>query len=191
MAIFQKLISLFFAFIFSIFGNNVTTKYGVIITKESDGTQSYNRAGYNATYDELLPAAKTNRSNYSSTINEVLRLTNKMRSEKGLSALTLDSKLTEQACVRAEEVAWSGKHSHTRPDLSSWKTMFTDNGYTTGTAGENLAWGYNNAADACAAWKASSGHYENIIDSRFTKIGIGVAQDPETGYLVMVQHFYG
>jgi uncharacterized protein YkwD len=44
--------------------------------------------------------------------------------------------------------------------------------------GENLAVGYWSAADACRAWMASPEHRANILDRRFSMIGVGFARGP-------------
>ena len=152
----------------------------------------YDRSTYSASYNDLLPAARENRSTYKDYISEVLRLTNEMRAEGGIAPLTLDDKLTEQANVRAEEIAWSGLHSHTRPNTRSYSSLFIDNGYKTGTSGENIGWYQKTPAEVCRQWKESPTHYENIMNPVFTRIGIGVAAeaDPSKG-LCWVQHFYG
>jgi len=156
---------------------------------------TYTRLNYSASYSDLLPAAKEHAQTYRDYINEILSRTNKMRAEKGLSALKLNDKLIEQANVRAEEIAWSGKHSHARPgsliEIKYFSSIFKENGLTTGTAGENIGWGYNTPAEVCTAWRNSEGHYENIINPEFKSIGIGVAPDcdPSKG-LCWVQHFY-
>ena len=177
---------------------HVTIYYGFdengkrYILKEEETGRTYDRRLYTAKYNDLLPAAKQNRQTYSAMINEILRLTNAMRAEKGIAPLKLDEKLTEQANVRSEEIAWSGRHSHTRPNLKSYSSLFIENGYTTGLSGENIGWYYPTAAEVCAAWKASPGHYENIMNPEFKKIGIGVAKECDpTKYYVYTQHFYG
>ncbi len=177
---------------------HVTIYYGYdangnrYVLKEEETGKTYDRRLYTAKYSDLLPAAKQNRQTYASVINEILRLTNAMRAEKGIAPLTLSEKLTEQANVRAEEIAWSGRHSHTRPNLKSYSSLFYENGYTSGLSGENIGWYYPTAAEVCAAWKASPGHYENIMNPEFKKIGIGVAKEVDpTKYYAYVQHFYG
>lgn len=158
---------------------------------EKETARRYDRSTYTASYSDLLPAAKANRQTYASYINRVLELTNAMRAEKGIAPLTLDDKLTEQANVRAEEVAWSGQHTHLRPNFKEYSSLFIDNGYKTGTIGENLGWYYSTPEEVCAAWKASESHYENIMNPTFVKIGIGVAAEPDpTKNLCWVQHFY-
>lgn len=167
--------------------NSLGKKY---VLKEEETGRTYDRSTYYASFNDLLPAAKQNRQTYAAYINEVLRLTNQMRAEKGLRPLQLSEKLCTQANVRAEEVAWSGKHSHYRPNLKSYTSIFKENGITTGLAGENLGWYYSSAADVCAAWKASQTHYDNIMNPEFRYIGIGVAAEADpTKNLCWVQHF--
>ena len=63
-------------------------------------------------------------------------------------------------------------------------------GFEEGTAGENLGYGFWTPEEVCLAWKNSRTHYNNIIDPRFTQIGIGVAADPdERGKLCWANHF--
>ena len=93
--------------------------------------------------------------------------------------------------MRAEEIAWSGDHDHYRPNGRYFSSIFKENGYEEGLAGENLGWGYKTPKGVCEAWKASTTHYENIVNPRFNYIGIGVAADPNPdGNLCWVQHFY-
>lgn len=149
-----------------------------------------NRRNFSATYEELLPAARQNREIYRDYINDNLRIINGYRAEKGIAPLRLNEKLTLMACARAEEIAWSGEHSHRRPDGSSCFTIFKDAGYEEGTAGENLGYVYDNPEDVCEAWKNSKTHYENLMNPDFVEVGIGVAADPdERGKLCWANHF--
>ncbi len=149
-----------------------------------------NRRNYSATYEDLLPAARENREKYSDYIEENLRIINSYRAAKGIAPLRLNEKMTVMACARAEEIAWSGEHSHRRPDGSTCFTIFKDAGYETGTAGENLGYVFDNPEDVCLAWKESRTHYKNLMNPDFTEIGIGVAADPdERGKLCWANHF--
>ncbi len=149
------------------------------------------RTFYSAEYNDLLPAARKNRETYREYINEVLRIVNGYRAAEGIAPLTLNENLTIMSCARAEEIAWSGNHEHTRPGLKSFKTIFKEAGYESGLAGENIGWGYATPEAVCQAWKNSPTHYKNIMDPRFTQIGIGVAADadPRAKYC-WTQHFY-
>lgn len=180
-----------------------TLKYGVeysiqrFANKNGDEVELYsgrpvlNRKNFKASYEDLLPAAKENNKKYSTYITNAVSQINNKRVQNGMKALTIDSKLTEQANVRAEEIAWSGQFAHTRPNGSPFRRIFQENGLTTGTAGENIARGYDDPETVCAAWKASETHYANIMDESFVCVGIGVAIDPlPENKLVFVQHFY-
>lgn len=188
---------------------NTDLKYGVfrhqVITtyyeEQPDGTEKavrtevtadvIDRTFYFATYSDLLPAAKQHRETYRSEINEILKIVNEYRAEGGLKPLKLNEELTVISCARAEEIAWSGNHTHTRPNLSSWSSIMRDNGFASGLAGENIGWGFGDPESVCEAWKASKTHYENIMNPEFTEIGIGVAPDADSQRkLCWAQHFY-
>lgn len=173
-------------------------KYGVIrrravttyFEKLEDGTEAavkedvseyYNRIYYSASYEDLLPAAKENADIYKDEISKILKIANEYRAEKGIAPLKLNKELTTVACARAEEIAWSGKHSHYRPNGKYCFSIMEDAGITKGYAGENIGWGFSTAEDVCQAWKNSEGHYENIMNPEFTEIGIGVAPDADPG----------
>ena len=97
---------------------------------------------------------------YTDLINEVYEITNNYRS------------LVEAASIRAKEL--SDSFSHTRPNGSSCFTVLSELGISYGTAGENIAAGYSSPQSVMEGWRSSSGHYQNIISSKFKKIGIGV-----------------
>ena len=109
---------------------------------------------------------------YTDLINEVYEITNNYRSLVGVSSLTLDSSLVKAASIRAKEL--SDSFSHTRPNGSSCFTVLSELGISYGTAGENIAAGYSSSQSVMEGWRSSSGHYQNIISSKFKKIGIGV-----------------
>lgn len=109
---------------------------------------------------------------YTDLINEVYEITNNYRSLVGVSSLTLNSSLVEAASIRAKEL--SDSFSHTRPNGSSCFTVLSELGISYGTAGENIAAGYSSSQSVMEGWRSSSGHYQNIISSKFKKIGIGV-----------------
>ena len=182
-------------------------KYGVIRTrgtvttyvKLEDGSEEvydvevseiYNRLSYYATYEDLLPAAEENKKKYKSEIKKVVEIINSYRKEGGLEPLVLDDTLSTVACARAEELAWSGRFSHYRPNGKFFSSILRDAGITKGSAGENIGRGYASAEDVCEAWKNSETHYENIMNPSFTRIGVGVAADPDPdGKLCWVQLF--
>lgn len=123
-------------------------------------------------YDSITINNIQNENTYTDLINEVYEITNNYRSLVGVYSLTLDSSLVEAASIRAKEL--SDSFSHTRPNGSSCFTVLSELGISYGTAGENIAAGYSSSQSVMEGWRSSSGHYQNIISSKFKKIGIGV-----------------
>lgn len=123
-------------------------------------------------YDSITINNIQNENTYTDLINEVYEITNNYRSLVGVPFLTLDSSLVEAANIRAKEL--SDSFSHTRPNGSSCFTVLSELGISYCTAGENIAAGYSSSQSVMEGWRSSSGHYQNIISSKFKKIGIGV-----------------
>ena len=99
---------------------------------------------------------------------QVLRLVNVERAKAGVLPLRLDSELTAGAMIRAEEI--SRHFSHTRPDGSSCYTVLRSLGRT---AGENIAAGRATPEAVVDQWMHSPGHRANILNKRFTTLGVG------------------
>ena len=68
---------------------------------------------------------------------DVIRLVNELRVNKGLNILTINEELMDKAKMRAAEL--KEKRSHTRPDGTLCDTIF--NGLSYDFWGENVAWG--------------------------------------------------
>lgn len=64
---------------------------------------------------------------------------------------------------------------HTRPDGSSFSSIFKDMGISYYTAGENIAMGYPSPEAVVAGWMNSPGHRANILNANFNAIGVGYA----------------
>ena len=111
------------------------------------------------------------------TMNEVLELVNKARADAGLAALELDPALCGAAQVRAKECV--GTFSHTRPDGTKYKTAISEAGVDSNYTGENVATGHTSARQVVDAWLRSEGHRANILNEKFTKLGVGFS--PNTG----------
>lgn len=112
---------------------------------------------------------------------QVTALVNAQRAKAGLSPLTLDKELSANAAVRAEEIV--NHFAHTRPNGSSFSTAIT---ISYRRAGENIAYGYPTAEAVMNGWMNSEGHRANILQSSFTKIGVGVVQKGSTLYWVQL-----
>ena len=103
-------------------------------------------------------------------------LVNAEREAEGLDSLTWDANLESTSSVRSKECSQS--FSHTRPNGSAWYTV---NSKIQG--GENLAFGFDDAASAVDAWMNSPTHKDNILYPDFEKVAISVyVTDDGTAY---------
>ena len=113
---------------------------------------------------------------------EVVRLVNVERSKEGLSPLGTFDSLTQAAQIRAPEVGVL--FSHDRPDGTSCFTALDQTGAKKGayTWGENIAAGNATAAETVAQWMNSPGHRANILNPKYTHIGVGYCYDAASTY---------
>lgn len=118
---------------------------------------------------------------YEEMVHEIVRVTNEERAKYGLPALKWDADMEIAANVRAAEQ--QSVFSHTRPDGSCCFTVFSQFGIPGNYRGENLAYGrICSAKKVMDAWMNSEGHKMNILNGRFTRIGVGYAENGTTGY---------
>lgn len=113
---------------------------------------------------------------------EVVRLVNVERSKEGLSPLGTFDSLTQAAQIRAPEVGVL--FSHDRPDGTSCFTALDQTGAKKGayTWGENIAAGNATAAETVEQWMNSPGHRANILNPKYTHIGVGYCYDATSTY---------
>ncbi len=100
---------------------------------------------------------------------EVLKIANKERAGMGLAPLSVTAALQTSNEVRAKEIF--NYYSHTRPDGSSCFTALQGISYN--TAGENIAAGYTTPKEVMTGWMNSPGHKANILNGRYTHMGVG------------------
>ena len=119
-------------------------------------------------------------SSASSYALQVVDLVNQERAKYGLSALSVDTTLMSAAQKRAVETVKS--FSHTRPNGSSFSSVLSEYNYSYRSAGENIAYGQKTPQEVVNAWMNSSGHRANILNSKYTKIGVGCYKSGSTYY---------
>jgi uncharacterized protein YkwD len=95
--------------------------------------------------------------------------------------LTLDVKLTRAALVHSREMAVNREFDHRGHDGSTPAQRIQRAGYGAyRIVGENIAAGAMTPAEVTEGWFASPPHCENIMDGRFTQIGIAYAANLES-----------
>ncbi|MBM6756398.1 hypothetical protein H6A18_07705 [Collinsella tanakaei] len=113
---------------------------------------------------------------------EVLDLVNQARAAVGVAPLEWDDELGAVAEVRAAELTIL--FSHTRPDGSPCMAIFPP----MQAGGENIAAGQRSAVEVNEDWTNSPGHYANMINPAYTKLGVGCLID-DNGYKYWVEVF--
>ena len=105
--------------------------------------------------------------------NEVIRLVNEIRTQNGLKKLTADWELSRVARYKSEDMKRNNYFSHTSPTYGSPFDMIKSFGLSYRTAGENIAKGQTTPKAVVNGWMNSAGHRKNILNSAYTKIGVG------------------
>lgn len=119
---------------------------------------------------------------------ELFRLTNAERLNRGLTELFYNADLQAAADLRAREA--SELFSHTRPNGSSCHSVVEDFDYY--VTGENLIMADRRIADAetlMSEWMNSEGHRQNILLKAFKSVAIGVYE--RDGAVFAAQIFLG
>lgn len=117
-------------------------------------------------------------------------LTNSTRLSQNLGALEADPVLAAAAQLKANDMAEKSYFAHTSPEGRSPWHWFREGGYDFLYAGENLAVNFSDSEDVVRAWMNSEGHKANILNDKFTEIGIAIApgtyQGRSTIYVVQL-----
>lgn len=121
-----------------------------------------------------------------SYVDEVIRIVNEERAKQGLQPLKKNNDLCKVAGIRATET--TSLFSHTRPNGESCFTILKEYNIPYMTVGENIAAGQQTPAEVMNAWMNSQGHRENIMNSSFGQIGVGVVKGGSYG-IYWVQMF--
>jgi uncharacterized protein YkwD len=110
--------------------------------------------------------------------DDIIEITNKERQKNGLTVLSKSDQLMFDAYVRAKEQTVS--FSHTRPDGTEWWTVDPEHMF-----GENLEWIKSDDAErAVKLWMESPGHRDNILNPKYTRIGVGHVVVGDRYYIV-------
>lgn len=118
---------------------------------------------------------------------QVVDLTNQERAKQGLKPLKADLELSRVAREKSHDMAVNGYFSHNSPTYGSPFDMMKSYGITYNTAGENIAKGQKTPQEVVNAWMNSEGHRENIMNPKFTKIGVGFSSQGN----IWTQQFIG
>jgi uncharacterized protein YkwD len=114
---------------------------------------------------------------------DLLARINRLRRGTAAPQLAANYHLDVAAQRHAEDMLARSYFAHRSPDGTSVRERARAAGYEWAAIGENLALGQRTIDEAVEGWMKSAGHRENILDSRFTDSGVGLAigRDPRSG----------
>ena len=122
----------------------------------------------------------------------VVDLTNDERADLATAPLQRNTLLDEAARLKAQHMAANEYFAHFAPDGTTPWSFFKSSGYIYAHAGENLAIHFTDSTEVVEAWMQSPGHRKNIVDDKYTEIGVGTAKGTFDGYdTVYVVQLFG
>ncbi len=126
------------------------------------------------------------------TRSGVILQTNLQRQQNGLGFLAEENILDAMALSKANDMCEKQYFAHTSPSGIGAGNLADSFGYDYLSIGENLALGpFADDAAVVLAWMGSPGHRANILNPKFTEIGVGAVKCVFEGRStwLAVQHF--
>ncbi len=106
---------------------------------------------------------------------QMVGMINEARKNAGLPALQVSSKLTDAARAKSKDMVNYSYFSHQSPTYGDLAGLLSRFGISYRAAGENLAMNSNGSVSAAHnSLMNSSGHRANILNSRFSQVGVGI-----------------
>ena len=113
----------------------------------------------------------------------VISWTNTERTNAGLSALSENVELNSAASAKLQDMFAKQYFAHVSPSGEAADDFVQSAHYEFVVIGENLAQGnFENDRALVTAWMGSPGHRANILNSRYTEIGVAVGKGSFEGY---------
>lgn len=122
----------------------------------------------------------------------IIKYTNIERTKRGLKPLTVQNKLSISANSKTDDLFDQQYFEHVSPSGLSVADLAKDAGYEFEIIAENLALGnFGSNQKLVAAWMNSPTHRANILNPKFTEIGVAAANGiyKGDGQWIFVQHF--
>lgn len=126
------------------------------------------------------------------SVSGIIKYTNAERVKYGLKPLTIQAKLSRSATNKVDDMLDRQYFEHVSPQGLSASDLVKDAGYVFELVGENLALGdFGTDKKLVEAWMNSPKHRANILNPKFTEIGVSAANGIYKGerQWLFVQHF--
>ena len=115
--------------------------------------------------------------------SKIISETNLQRQENGdLPALKENTDLDETASAKAADIFKNQYFEHVSPSGVDPGKLVESYGYDYIVEGENLILGnFSSEKEVVADWMASPGHRANILNNRYTEIGVAIVKGTYKG----------
>ena len=149
-------------------------------TNNIDSNKATSNASTSATSVDVQGLPKLP-SNYSINVQasaeqKILELMNAKRTEAALQPLTIDNTLVQLARYKSDHMIQYNYFDHVTPQGTKYTDWLQAVGYKYTSAGENIAYNTYDAVELFTQWWNSPGHRANMMNTSYTKVGIGVIQ---------------
>jgi uncharacterized protein YkwD len=129
-----------------------------------------------AGFTQAAPAQVIGVNTSAEAEGQILSAVNAERVRHGLQPLVYNGLLTRAARVHVGDMMRTGMFAHSGSDGSTAADRARWAGYQYCIVGENLSIGYPSVQAAVQGWMISQAHRDNILNSRFDEIGIGIGE---------------
>ena len=113
---------------------------------------------------------------------ELIRLTNIERKKAGVQELEVMPQLMESAQCKADDMLEHHYFDHDSPTYGTIGHMIKDRIPDAKSAGENLASWTKTPEEAIYGLMNSPAHKANMLDAKYTHIGVGIIDSKDGGY---------
>ncbi len=104
----------------------------------------------------------------------VVSVVNQERAKAGCGPVSIDSQLSAAAVGHSQDMVDRNYYAHVTPDGVDPGQRISAAGYVWSAEGENIAYGYPDAASVMVGWMNSPEHRDNILNCGFHDIGVGL-----------------
>ena len=136
-------------------------------------------------YEYMLIDGKTIYTEYNEKIMQLYESINAERRANGKPELMFDKKISFVACAMASQVVYKSCVDGGGEVL--YYDMMKNMGISFTKTVENMAAGHTLAKDVVSgsygSWKTSQKHYNNVISTDYTRVGVGVDYSESMGYV--------
>lgn len=120
---------------------------------------------------------------------QVFDLANVERVKRGLGVLKWDVKVAEIARDHSKDMQKNNYFNHNSLDGRSPFVRAKNKGILYRAYGENIAMGQRNPIEVLHSWMNSEGHRRNILNEKYSGLGVGIWNDESNGQPYYTQNF--